>query len=214
MSELFLEIAEDIRRERLDNVWRKIGRVAVWGSIAIVVATTLYVVWSDYTQSQAEEKTTKLLLGIERIDAQNYKGAISALSPLTDDSSSPYYLLAMLRKAQAQEGNSDVDGAKKTYGILARHNSELAVLAQLKSDAKNVKTEASPSSPFYHTVAEFNAWQLLGSGKNSEAAEIFASLAQDDKAPRSLAERASEALRIITPEKLAEKSKSQGVNNE
>lgn len=218
MSELFREIEEDIKRERFEKLWRSVGRFAVLGSIAVVAATTVFVVWDNYTQRQAEAKTAQLLQGLEHLNSSNYKGAIPIFSAMTDDDTSSYYPLAMLQKATAQELSGDIEGAKKTYATLvkndAKDKSEFSELTKLKTVEKDGIIDVSKDSPFYHTLAEQNAWQLLYAGKKSEAADVFAVLVNDEQTPRSLALRASEALRIIAPEKLVEKSAEKKVINE
>ena len=54
MSELLKEIQDDIRRERLGNIWKSVGRFAVWGSIGIVAVTTILVVRNGYNERAAE----------------------------------------------------------------------------------------------------------------------------------------------------------------
>lgn len=205
MSELFLEIQEEMKRERIEKIWRKVGRFAVWGSVAVVVATAVFVTWEDYSRRQAEEKTSGLLQGVERLNVNDYKGAISFFSALSDDNTSVYYPLAMLRKAQAQELSGDVEGAKKTYSSLAKNESEFMALAKLKNTEKGYTVDVPKSSPFYYSIAEHNAWQLLGAGKKAEAVNIFASLHDDKKAPESLVSRVGEVLRVIAPEKSEKK---------
>ncbi len=209
MSELFREIEEEVKRERLENIWKSFGRFAVWGSIGVIAATAIFVAWDNYSQHEAEIKTTQLVRGAERLAANDYTGANQAFSVLTDDDSSVYYTLAMVQKSMAQEKSGDMEAAKKTYEILAKKDatkegSEFASLAKLKIDSPDV-IDVSPASPFYHSISERNAWQLLKSGKKTEATDIFVSLMNDENTPRSIAARANEALRIIAPGKLAAK---------
>jgi hypothetical protein len=205
MNELFREIEEEMKRERFKQGWNSFGHLIIWLSIGVVVATTLFVVWNNYTQRHAEEKTGRFLLGVSRLDSEDYKGAVSIFSELADDESSPYYRLAMLRKAQAQELSGDAEGAKKTYETLAKGEAAFSDLAKLKAAGKDGFVEVAPNSPFYYTMVEYNAWQLLRTGKNAEAADAFAALVNDKKTPNSMVARVSEVLRVIAPEKLMEK---------
>lgn len=210
MSELFREIEEDIKRERYEKLWKSVGRIAVWGSVAVIAVTTAYVIWDNHNQGIAEVKTSEFIKGDERLQALDYKGASSIFSALADDDSSPYYVIAMLHKAGAQAQGGDAEGAKKTYEALAkkndeRSNSEFSELAALKSLRPDETIEVEKTSTFYHTVAERNAWSLLQSGKKAEAAGIFAELASDEKTPPAMAARVVEVLRVLAPEKLSEK---------
>ncbi len=216
MSELFREIEEEVKRERLENLWKSFGRFAIWGSVSIIVLTAVYVAWDDHSQRQAEAKTSQLLSGSEHMNKGDYKGAVTIFSSLTDDDKSSYYALAMLQKAMAQYQAGDDDGAKKTYAALAKNDNEsgFGALANLKTLGDSEALELSKTSPFYHTLAEQKAWRLLDSGKKSEAADILASLGNDEKTPASLANRAREILRMVAPEKLAVKPAEKKVPNE
>ncbi len=200
MSELFAEIEEDIRRERFERLWEKFGRLAIYASIVVVAATAVFVAWQDYSESKAEKQTEKLRHAIELFDKKEYKEAISAFSSMTDYESSPYYGIAMLQKAQAQEESGDVEGAKHTYKELSNHEGVFADLAALQTDETQSRQSIFPGS-----YIEKKAWDLLASGKKEEAAKEFSSLLEAGKFPRSLSTRAGEVLRIIAPEKLAEK---------
>ncbi len=198
MSELFREIEEDIKRERFEKLWKSFGFAMVWASIALVAATVIFVLWQNHVQSAAEGKTSQLLRGIDRLQLEDYSGAVPIFSALTDDDSSPYYGIAMLRKAQAQELSGDKEGAQKTYSALSTKTSEFAGLAALKLDGS---MSVAKDSPFYYTSAEYKAWGLLSSGKKAEAAAAFSELASDKNSPQTLADRAKEVLRTIAPEK-------------
>jgi len=202
MSELFKEIEDDIKQEKFEKLWRSFGRVMVWASIGLVVVTVGFVLWQNNSQNAAEAKTAQLLRGIDRLQIEDYKGAAPIFSALTDEDNSPYYAIAMLRKAQAQELSGDKEGAEKTYAVLAKHDGDLAEIAKLKGKIDNV----APNSPFYYSLLEYKAWQLLGEGKKADAAENFKNLANDEKTPKTIAERAGEVLRTIAPEKQNEKS--------
>lgn len=202
MNELFLEIEEDIRREKYEKFWRSFGRVMVLASLALLLVTAAFVMWQSHRQSDAAEKTAQLLKGIDRLNIEDYKGAVPLFSALTDDDGSRYYGVAMLRKAQAQALSGDKEGAQKTYGALAGKNSEFADMAKLKTIGGNEVAEVGAASPFYYTLTETRAWALLDQGKKAEAAELFYTLASDEKTPRSLVGRARDVLQHIAPEKV------------
>lgn len=210
MSELFREIEEDIKRERIEKLWSSFGRAMVLVSIGLVAATAVFVAWQNYTQSKAEAKTSQFMRGIDRFEVEDYKGAVPIFSELSSDDSSAYYPLAMLRKAQAQELGGDIEGAKKTYGILSKKNTDFSAIAKLKMaengekiDTHNGFLQESPQeSPFYYTLAEYKAWQLLADGKKAEAIDGFVMIMNDKNTPLSLAARTREILRTIAPEKL------------
>ena len=198
MSELFNEIEEEIKQEKFDRLWRSFGRVMVLASVALVAVTVIFVLWQNNSQNFAEAKTGKLLQGIGRLEIEDYRGAIPIFSELAADKTSPYYGIAILRKAQAQDLSGDKEGAIATYAELAKTSSTFAEIAELKGQIAETPT----TSALYHTLAEYKAWQLLNDGKKVDAVAIFERLAHDENSPRTLADRAKEVLRTIAPEKL------------
>ncbi|MEZ5690170.1 MAG: tetratricopeptide repeat protein [Rickettsiales bacterium] len=204
MSELFREIEEDLKKEKFDKIWRIIWRIAIFGSIIVVLVTGAYVGWDNYRQSKEEANTMKLLQGAERLEIKDYKGASLIFSSLTDDKNSSYYPLAMLQKAWAQEQGDDLSGALKTYQHLANSNSELADFARLKL-LKDHEIKIDKNSPFYYTMLENEAWKLLANGKKSEAIDIFVELTKADNVPNSMAARARGVVRLLSPKKLESK---------
>jgi hypothetical protein len=203
MNELFREIEDDIRRERLDKLWQKFGKMMVYASIAAVVLTIIIVIIQSNREELAKEKTSQFIRGIDRINVEDFKGAISIFEELAGDTSSPYAGLAMLQKAKAQQALGDKEGAVKTYQALAARDAELGGLAKLLLPSKDSKlVEPDKASPFYRSQQEWLGWQLLDQGKKDKAVEIFWSLREDAQAPMQLRERMHEVLQHIAPQKL------------
>jgi len=208
MNELIREIEDDIRRERFDKLWKSFGKVMIGISVAIILGTIVVVVMQDHKQSQAMERTAAFIKGIDRLNIEDYKGAIQVFSDLASQNSSSYYGLSMLRKAQAEMALSEQDEAMKTYGELAQHDplfGELATLLMIPGESKQAEPvkSATTGSPFYYTHNEWRAWQLLQQDKKDEAVSQFLTLYNDPTAPSSMHGRLSEVLHHLAPEKLA-----------
>jgi hypothetical protein len=136
------------------------------------------------------------------MNVEDFKGAIGVFDGLASDSSSPYYGMALLQKARAQEALGDKDGAAKTYAQLASHDSVFGRMGALAASAQNASQEPDKSSPFFYTQSEWKAWNLLSAGKKNEAAAIFMMLREDLDAPMTLRNRANDVVQHIAPEKL------------
>jgi hypothetical protein len=200
MSELIREIEEDIRRERYQALWRRFGKAMVIASVLVVLATIVAVVWKDRQRAHAMTQTSQLLAGIERLNAGDYKIAVAEFDKFIADENSPYYAIAMLHKAQAQNGSGDKYAAANTYAQLSAHDGAWAELARLRqADAPAEKTAV-----FYYSQSELRAWRLLELGKKDEAVTLMIALRDDANAPRSLRERLAQTLAHIAPEKIAE----------
>jgi hypothetical protein len=219
MSELFREIQEDIRRERIDNLWHGFGKVMVAISVVVVLATIGVVIFQNHTRSRAMDKTSQMLKGLDRINIEDFKGAIPIFEELSHDKNSTYYGLAMLRKAQAQLALGQKDDAKKTYDTLAANDPLTGPLAQLigysiAPKADEVFPAPDKNSPLYYSVSEFRGWQLMQSGKKDQAIDQFMAMIEDEKIPSSMHDRLLDVVQHIAPEKLAAKPKAKDLQNE
>jgi hypothetical protein len=219
MNELVREIEEDIRRERLDKLWHSFGRVMVMVSIAVVLATIGVVIFQNHTRSQAMDKTSQMLKGLDRINIEDFKGAIPIFEELSQDKNSTYYGLAMLRKAQAQLALGQKEDAKKTYDALAANDPFTGPLAQLLGysiapKADEVFPSPDKNSPLYYSVSEFRGWQLLKAGKKDQAIDQFMALIDDEKILSGMRERLLDVVQHIAPDKLAAKSKIKDAQHE
>lgn len=209
MNELVREIEEDIRRERIDKLWNSFGKVIVGISVLVILATIAVVVYQNHLRSQAMDKTSQLLKGLDRIHIEDFNGAIPIFTKLAGDKGSPYFGIAMLRKAQAEVALGKHEDAFKTYQEIAGSDPLTAPLAQLLRYTYVSNAELLPqpdkSAALYYTHSEFRGWQLLQQGKKEQAVDQFFALLQDSKAPFTMRERLGEVLQHIAPEKLAEK---------
>jgi len=199
MNELLREIEEDIRRERIDKLWNSFGKLMVIASVGIVLATVVIVMMQNTRQARQEQQTALFIKGMDRLNIADDKGAIAAFSALTDDESSPYYGMAMLRRAQAQKDSGDADGAAKTYIALSQHDAVFGELAKMLAN-QDASLEPQKTSPFYDSMSEWQGWQLVKQGKLAEAAKIFLALRDNEDAPSSLRARMDVVLQHIAPE--------------
>lgn len=199
MQDLMRELEDDLRREQLLRLWNKVGKALVGISLAVIAGTAVTVAIRNHERNVAMEKTSYLLAGVQDIDQQNYKAALASLQPLAQDETSPYYGIALLYQAKAQEASGDKEGAAQSYLKLAAQHS---VFSQIASGAAS--KEPDSASPFYYTQSEEAAWQLLQDGKKDDAITKLLALYQDSKAPYSMRERLGLALHHLAPEKLTQ----------
>lgn len=206
MNELVREIEEDIRRERFDRLWKRFGRIMVGVSVMVVLATIGVVVMQNQKESHAMEQTSEYIRGIDRMDVEDFKGAIKIFDQFAEDPSSSYYGLAMLQKAKAQEALGNNKGAGETYQELSKRSDAFGGLAALLAPTETGQMmEPVAGSAFYYTQQEWKAWQLMGKGKKAEAIEIFMALREDLDAPMSLRSRMNDVVQHIAPERLLNK---------
>lgn len=191
MSELLREIEEDIRSERLERLWNKFGKTAIHASIAVIIGTAIGVAWQHYRQSVTTERTSQLLHAGDHMRQGDYQAAVVAYDKL--DAASIHGHLAALGKAGALEAQGDKAAAYTIYANLAKQSSrdpfvDLGTLLAAKETDSPL--HASRDSAFYYSASEMRGWQLLKSGKKTEAVAIFSILRDDQDAPTATRARA------------------------
>lgn len=196
MNELLTEIQDDLRRERIDRLWNSFGKVMVAVSLVVILATIVIVMLNNHRTSNAMKDTAQFIAGIDRLGIEDYKGAVEIFSTLAEDDSN-YYGMAMMHKAQAETAWGHKEEAQKTYATLAENDQVFGSLAVMQLQGKTVEPDLE--SPFYHTMAEWRAWQLVQEGKKDDAVKLFSGLRDDEEAPPSLRERAAEAVQHLAP---------------
>ena len=90
MSELMRELEEDLREERMNDLWKHTARVLIAVSVVIIIATMIYEALAYHHRSVAMERTDIFLAGVAEIKSGDYKGAVTMLGKLTADDTSSY----------------------------------------------------------------------------------------------------------------------------
>ncbi len=208
MSELFDELQADLQQEKLQEVWKKIGKLLVGISAAVILVTIGYQILEHRRISVAMERTDKYLGAIESAKRGDIKTALAVLDELSSDESSPYYGIAMLKKAALQNAEDNKEGAAATYAKLAEKNDAYGQIAKLYADPKKQVATGDKTTPFHHLLKEREGWQKIEDGKQSEGIAIFTALYQDRNVPPSLRARMQEVLHHLSPDKLLEAGKT------
>src|SRR5688500_9742342 len=60
MSDIFREVDEDLRRDRLEMIWMRYGAAFVGAVLVIVAGTAGFVAWRNHQHAEAETKTAQL----------------------------------------------------------------------------------------------------------------------------------------------------------
>src|SRR3954463_12883977 len=60
MSDIFREVDEDLRRDRLEMIWKRYGAAIVGAVLIIVAGTAGFVAWRNHQRAEAETETAQL----------------------------------------------------------------------------------------------------------------------------------------------------------
>jgi hypothetical protein len=210
LSDFIREVEEDLRRDRLEKLWRQYGTYALALAVAIVVAVGATVGWRQYSESQRAERARQYEAALQLVAAGD-AGASGALEELAGGADG-YAVLARLHAAALKAKAGDVEGAVAAYEQLAADSSvderlrQLAVIllalrtadtAPPESLTERLQPLTEASSPWRFSAREITAVLAQRAGDTARAEEILTGLADDLDAPPALRQRAAEMLAAL-----------------
>lgn len=115
MGDIFREIDEDLRRDRLQEVWKRYGTYILTGAGVIIVATAGWVAWQEYQQRNNVATTAALHSAMSAARSGNTDAAIAAFAEVSQDGSTGQAALALLQEAALRADTGDRDNARVLY---------------------------------------------------------------------------------------------------
>lgn len=130
---IFKEIDEELRSDRMRALWRRFAPFVIGGAIAIVALVAVNEGWSWYTNSQSAAASEQLYTALDAAEAGDLDAAKAELDTIAANGSGGYPVLAEFRKAALLAEQGDAAGAVAAYDALANSQSnqrlrELALL--------------------------------------------------------------------------------------
>jgi hypothetical protein len=173
---IFAEIDEEVRRERLKQLWTQYGNYAVAAAVVIVLAIGGWRGYQWWEARKSAEAGTAFEAAVTLIDQHKHTEAEAAFAKIAAEAPSGYRILARFREA-ASIAERDAKAAVKIYDSLATDSSAGPVLQDLANvRAGMLVTDSEPYNsllarlepltaadrPFRHTAREllaFSAWR-------------------------------------------------------
>jgi hypothetical protein len=130
---IFREIDEELRSDRMRAMWRRFAPFVIGGAIAIVVLVAANEGWSWYTKSQSSQASQELYAALDTAERGDLTAAQAQLEQLAANGSGGYPVLAEFRQAALLAEQGDVAGAVAAYDALStsQSNTRLRELALL-----------------------------------------------------------------------------------
>jgi hypothetical protein len=211
-GDLFREVDEDLRRERMAKMWDAYGVHVLVAAALIVASVAGYKAWQWWTDKQAAENGAIFVKALALADDGKPAEMTAALMKISKDGPRGYALLAKLHLAAQflSEGKTAEAGAQ--YDAIASdgYASELirgfarvqsAAMVVDKSDMaemrKRLQDLDTPASPWRASARELIGLAAYKDGKFDEAEEMFQLLAADSKTPAQMKKRAETLLALL-----------------
>ncbi|MCW2283014.1 hypothetical protein M2323_000839 [Rhodoblastus acidophilus] len=202
MADIFSEVDEDVRNEKLNKTWSKYSIVVYGAAAAIVIGTAVYTYDKHRKTVAAEAAGAKFMAAQELARAQKPAEAEAAFEAMAKESAPGVRALALLRAAQEQS-LSDRAGAVKIFDSIAVDAAVPSLLqdtARLRAgllradeaDKAELENRLGPllNGAFRYSAREILALAALKRGEFEEAGRLLDQLIVDPNAPASLRQRA------------------------
>ena len=211
MTDIFREVEEDIRRERLKSLWVSLGPFIIGAAALIVIGVGGWRGWEWYQERRSAEIGARYESALELARAGKHKEADDALSQIAAEAPVGYSALARFRAAAEQTALDPAKGIeafdKLSHDISLPTN--LRDLAQVRAAyilidvgnrdevAKRVEGLAKPENPWRHAAREAMTLASWKAGDEEAARKWAEDLISDYEAPGGTRTRAQLVLDLV-----------------
>lgn len=233
MSDIFREVEEEVRQERLQQWWKKYGNYVVAGVSIVVIGVAGWKLWERYDQQQRIKASSEIESAAQISAAGQYDMAADAYAKIAKKAPAGYASVAQLSQADELLASGRTGDAVALYmKIVETDKAGLGQVARIRAawaqgdklSTAELKTLLEPvnvaTSKWRFMARELLAYRALKDGQTADAEKEFAALAKATEAPGSLRQRADAMATLIrtsggkdfgtVPEKPVEKAAAEG----
>ena len=196
MSDIFREVEEEVRRERLERIWKEYGDYIIAAAALLILAAAAYRLWTFYEARERANASNEYLAAEQLVDSGQASAAAKVFARLAQSASGGYAELAKLQTANTLAASGNKPAAMTLYRSLAQDSDEmLSAIARLRaawlmvedSPKSDVEAMVGPltaqSSPWSAPAREILAYADYRRGATQQARAEFQDLGKDAKAP-------------------------------
>ena len=200
MTDIFREVEEDVRREKLEKLWKAYGNYAVAALVLLFAGIAGWQVWERH-DAQERAKVSDSFIAAQRIT--NPQTAASTFADIARTAPKGYAELARLSEAGAMFASGQTGPAIDLYKQIAKDdNGPVGAVARLRAAwatadtasrkdlADLVKPLDQPGSPWRQSAQEVLAYADYRAMDSKGALAKYAILTADPESPDSLKRRA------------------------
>jgi hypothetical protein len=203
VSDIFQEVDEEVRREKLQQLWERHSNLIVALALLVVLGVAGWRGYDWWETKKAAESGTEFETAVLLAEGGKQAEAQTAFAKIAKDGSSGYRVLARFREA-AELSSIDPPAAVQAYGTLAADSSlgralqDLAAIraglilvdgAPLADLTARLEPLTSADRPFRHTARELLALAAWRSKDQAAAKRWFDLIATDAETPAGIRQR-------------------------
>lgn len=211
MTDIFHEIEEDLRRDRLRKLWDRFGGLIIGLVVLAVVAAGAWSGYKYWRHQQAVTASTAFAAAVRLAEEGKHQEAEAAFSTLAGTAAGGYRTVALFRAAAAAAARDKAAGVAAFDAIAADGKLDplMRQLAQLRAALILVDTAglgdvnqrigaiAAGTGPLRHSAREVLALAQLKAGNAAAANKTASEITSDSATPPGVRSRA-ELVRRLT----------------
>ena len=204
MSDIFREVEEEVRQERLQKWWKKYGDYVVAGVSAIIIVVAGYKFWQHYDEQQRLKASSQYQSALQLNAGGQTDLAGKAYAQIAKDAPSGYAAVAKMAEADTLLVQGKTQEALAIYtALMNKDKAGLGDVARIRAawvQADTLSTEAlrtllaplnNDKSAWRYMAREILAYRDYRDGKAQTAQKEFQALAANSDVPAAVRQRAS-----------------------
>ncbi|MBX3595490.1 tetratricopeptide repeat protein [Sphingomonas sp.] len=219
-NEAFLrEVDEELRKDQALHIWQHYGRWIIAAVVAGLIAFAGVLYWQSHGETRRGAEGDQFKAAFKALADNKPDEAEAPLKALAASSSDGFAAMSRFTQADIQLQKKDVKGAVATLAGIAADDKlpqefrDLAIIRQTAAEYDSLKpdqiiTRLSPlavkENIWFGSAGEMMAIAYLQQGKRAEAGKLFGEIAKDEKAPRSLRQRAVQMAGVLGVDAVAD----------
>lgn len=228
MTDIFDEVGEDLRRERLKRFWQNYGWVVILLAVLVVAATAGWRIWEHYTTTAAADAGDRYEAALaEARDGSDPLAAAAALEAFAAEAPKLYAALAQFRAASEHAAAGETDNALASFERLSADAGlpqefrdlaaiRAAMIAVDREDLAAVKARVAAfdndTSPWRFSAREVVALAAVKAEAWEEARAMAEKIINDTNAPRGISARA-QIIQAVVVSAVGAPAKSEGAGS-
>jgi len=214
VSDIFREVEEDLRHDRIKQAWDKYGNYVIAFASLIAILTGGFQLWQKMESDNRVAQADQYMAAIETLQGGSTEVAEDALKEIQNDGSGGYKALAGFQQAALHVREDDLESAIQTYDSISVQsgvNQTLKDLAKIKaaqllmdtgsrSDLEaRIGTLTVETNPWRFAAREILAFVAFRDGDLTVAQEEYASLAAEPGLTQEMRLRVAEMRLVLGP---------------
>jgi hypothetical protein len=199
------EVDEEVRKERIGNLWKRYGLIAAVLVVLGLAALGGFLWWQQHERNVAGAQGEMLTQALRDIGGARAPAAQAKLQQIADSKIEGYEATAKLTLAAVALDKGDTRGAIAQYATVASDNGfarpfrDLALLRQTTIEfdtlapqavVDRLKPLAVAGNPWFGSAGEMVALSYIKLNKRDLAGSLLQKIVADDTVPASLRSRA------------------------